>query len=234
MATAPAQEIEAFEERFREYVLRDHAPAGLDGLDELARRTNDRLLALSKDALELELSDALRNELRQYLLAALRTLNEIVHSSQADEQRRYAAETLVELEAVRHIFRDAIDHEPLRSTHPDGSAFLSRAGAADQITKWLPRLSRDEQAELLGIEARTLLRWKEMPDAPAPRPAELATELVGILRHSWTNEGVARWFQRSHPLLDGRTPAEVLAEDDPDWEQRLLNAARAGRAQTGT
>ena len=57
-------------------------------------------------------------------------------------------------------------------------------------------------------------------------------ELIGILRHSWTNEGVARWFGRAHPMLDDQTPLSVLDDDDPDWEVRLIDAARATRAQT--
>jgi uncharacterized protein (DUF2384 family) len=234
------KEIARFEDEFRRFVSsQNSAPIGLQSLRTLAVETSTRLLDLDEAEIELELSDGLRLEMRGYILNALRTLRQVPEASE-DEAIRLAAEALLELEATRHILRDAADHEPLRTGATAGSAMLSRADAARHMIEWLPRLSREQQAELLGVDPRSLARWREDADKPASWQAEMAVELVGIIRHSWTNEGVYRWFSRPHPQLDGRSPLDVLSMSDEDlradldWEGRLFDAARGGRAQLAT
>jgi uncharacterized protein (DUF2384 family) len=237
-AATSVQEIQGFEDQLRAYLSQqDSAPEGLESLRDLAVETRTRLLDLDAAEIELELNDALRLEIRGYILNAVRTLLRVPDAETEEQARRYAAEALVDLEATRHILRDAVDHEPLRTASHAGTPVLSRADAARHMTEWLPRLSREQQAELLGVDPRSLARWREDADKPAAWRAEMVVELAGIIRHSWTNEGVYRWFLRPHPFLDGRRPLEVLAMSDEelrssssDWEVLLTNAARGGRA----
>jgi hypothetical protein len=226
-------EITAFEDELQALITNDEAPTGATSLKERTAETRDRLLALSQEGIQLELDDELKTELFAYCLSTLHKLTEASGAAEDSEAgRQKVAEALVDLEALRHILRDGIDHEPLRTLDTGSRHVLSRADAARHVAEWLPRLNVDDQAVLLGLDPRGLRRWRGDEQTPATRHAELAVELAGILRHSWTDEGVLRWFSRSHPLLEGHAPNDVL--DDPDWERRLRDAARAARAQTAT
>lgn len=226
-------EISGFERELQRLVTRDDAPAGMSSLRERAAETRDRLLELSQEEIQLELSDELRTELLQYCLAALHKLNRAAQTQgDAEAALRQAAEALVDLEALRHILRDAVDHEPLRTLELGRHTALSRADAVRHVEQWLPRLTADERGALLGTDARSLRRWREDETTPATRHAELALEIAAVLRHSWTDEGVLRWFSREHPMLQGRRPDDVI--DDVDWEPALRDAARAARAMTAT
>jgi hypothetical protein len=58
-------------------------------------------------------------------------------------------------------------------------------------------------------------------------------QLISILRHNWTEEGVVAWFHRPRRDLGGRPPLAVLSSESFD-EDILLSAARAGRSQYAT
>lgn len=228
------RELGEFERDLQRMITSDDAPVGDRSLLDRVHETQGRLLELSQEDIELELSPELRTELLEYCLATVSKLFLAGRGGHDDEMaRRHVAEALLDLEAVRHILRDAIDHEPLR-TLPlgDREVALSRADAVRHAEQWLPRLGAEQRAELLGTDARTLRRWKESGEAPAPRRAELAVDLAAVLRHSWTDEGVLRWFSRPHPMLDGHAPDEVI--DDVEWERRIRDAARAARVLTAT
>ncbi len=241
-AAMSVEDIARFEDQLRAYVAQqDDAPAGLASLRDLAVETLTRLLDLDEAEIELELSDALRLEMRGYILNTVRALLRLPDAATDEQALRFAADALVNLEATRHILRDAVDHEPLRTAEHAGHPMLSRADAARHMTEWLPGLSREQQAELLGVDPRSLARWREQPDKPASWRTEIAVELVGIIRHSWTDEGVYRWFLRPHPFLDDRRPVDVLSmsekelqESHSDWEGRLIDAARGGRGQVAS
>lgn len=101
------------------------------------------------------------------------------------------------------------------------------------MTELLGSLSGQQIAELLGISPRTLTRWKAR-GRPANRRAAIATELTSILVHSWTEDGVYRWFHRPHPQLGSATPISLLNTGDPVHDERLLSAALGGRDQRAT
>lgn len=227
-------ELTEFERDLQRLITGDDAPVGdrslLDRIDETLRR----LLELSQADIQLELSETLRVELLQYCLTTVAKLDSAKRAGKDTEMaRRHVAEALLDMEAMRHIIRDAIDHEPLRTFEAGGGQYaLSRHDAVRHTEQWLPRLTAEQRAELLGTDARTLRRWKDADQAPAPRRAELAVDLAAVLRHSWTDEGVLRWFSRPHPMLDGQAPIDVI--DEIDWEPRLRDAARAARVLTAT
>ena len=235
IATQIAQ-ITDVEQEFRTYLsAREQAPQGVEALRQLAAKTSTKLLELDQDGIALELTETTRSESADYLLRALRTLHRLEMGQGAEEPADQLHSALLDLEAVRHVLRDAIDHEPLRTLGEGLAAKMSRADAAREVASWLPRLPRDQQAELLGIATKTLGRWQHDADHIAPWRAEVVVRLVGILRHSWTDEGTFRWFSRPHPSLGNQTPTQVLESDDPlVAEQRLLATAQAGRAQTAT
>lgn len=73
---------------------------------------------------------------------------------------------------------------------------------------------------LVGASAASLRRYaassRETPDVIAGRLHYLAL-LVAILRGSFNEFGIRRWFERPHPVLDGVSPASRLGGDfDPE------------------
>jgi len=81
----------------------------------------------------------------------------------------------------------------------------------------------DNLAALLNISASSLKRYEHgertTPDPIAARLHFLAL-VVGDLAGSYNDIGIRRWFQRKRTVLDGRTPAALLAGDwDPDDEE---------------
>ncbi len=65
------------------------------------------------------------------------------------------------------------------------------------------------------------------PDAVAQR-VHLLAQLVAVLRGSFNEFGIRRWFERPHPALGSRAPADVLGRDfDPADArvQAVMNAA---------
>lgn len=128
-------------------------------------------------------------------------------------------------ERVRHVIRDALD-EQVAGTDGDTAAVI------DELLQRLPDTNREEVAELLGVNRRTLARWAQQTGAPKRRLRTVA-RLVAILRHNWTEDGIVAWFHRPRRELDGRTPLAVLGEENFD-DQALITAARAGRSMYAT
>jgi hypothetical protein len=129
---------------------------------------------------------------------------------------------LVLLERIRHTVRDALD-EHVAGSRRDLGLVVS------DVDRWMPNTTRQEIAELFGVDRRTLPRWRGKATQPSRRVQTVA-QLIAILRHNWTEEGIVAWFHRPRRDLDGRAPLAVLADPDFD-EDVLISAARAGRSQ---
>lgn len=159
-------------------------------------------------------------EIRGDLLAIVQSVltHDTAHPFDSYEQ------TLLHLEAIRHVVRDVLDqHVP--GEH-DARAVI--AGLEDA----LGRVGRKELAQLLGTSERSIQRILASDEPVAPsRRLLLVARLVELLRRGWTEEGVMAWLARPRPALDGRAPLDVI--DDPEREQDVLALARAGRAQHG-
>ncbi|HEY7961524.1 MAG TPA: hypothetical protein VID29_06340 [Solirubrobacteraceae bacterium] len=130
---------------------------------------------------------------------------------------------LLNIEAMRHLLRDALDG------HVEGSE-EDTSTVVHQLRQWLPRASQPELAGLMGISTRQYQRWGQMRTEPTRR-AQIVARLIAILRRSWTDAGVVAWFYRPRPELDDKAPVDVL--DDTAYEQVLFRAVRQGRAQHG-
>jgi len=176
---------------------------------ELAARVNENIPP--------EFDTVAADEIRKRLLAML-TINfdELPSLDTADK-------FLVEMEALRHIFRDLLQEQP--------PVELRDAGHVVRLLEqWLPGVSVAQLAALLGLSERQLQRRRKEGGASTHR-AELVARLVAILRNAWTDEGVAAWFYRARRDLGGARPIDWL--DDATREPDLLVAARAGRVQGG-
>ena len=134
-------------------------------------------------------------------------------------------QTLLHLEAIRHVIRDALDQH-LPGEH-DARALIGG------LERALPRVGRRELARLLDTSERSLQRIlaSERPVEPGRRLL-LVARLVELLRRGWTPEGVVAWLERPRPALGGAAVLDVI--DDPSREQDVLALARSGRAQHGS
>lgn len=155
-------------------------------------------------------------EFRGLLLDSLRAM-------QDEEPLDAFDKLLLNIEAMRHLLRDALDG------HVEGSQ-EDIAAVVDQLHRWLPRVSQSELAGLMGVSTRQYQRWAAMHSEPNRR-AQMVARLIAILRRSWTEAGVVAWFHRPRRALDGKTPMEVL--DEVGYEQALFREVRQGRAQHG-
>lgn len=132
---------------------------------------------------------------------------------------------LINFERIRHVVRDALDE------HVNGVSGSS-GEILRELFERLPGVPQQEVAELVGVDRRTFLRWKESNRAPSRR-LRIVARLVAILRHNWTTDGIVAWFHRPRRDLGGKTPLSLLAASVID-EEPLISAARAGRSQYAT
>jgi hypothetical protein len=130
-------------------------------------------------------------------------------------------ELVLATERVRHVIRDALDEHVAGVTGDVGLVIA-------ELIRLLPTTTRASIADLVGVDRRTLARWAKQSGAP-PRRLRIVARVVAILRHNWSEDGIVSWFHRPRRDLDGRTPLEVLANDNFD-DEALLSAARAGRS----
>lgn len=191
----------------------------------LDRQTIDRLGVTARTAaqrvnecLPAQLDDRAAAEIRSRLIAML-TLD-IDETSSLGVADRF----LMEMEAVRHIVREVLDEQP-------PVELRDAANLVTLLESWLPRVTVAQLAKILGLSERALQRRRHGEGGEATHRMEVVARLVAILRHSWTDEGVAAWFHRPLSALGGARPIELL--EDPGRERDLLLAARSGRVQGG-
>lgn len=194
----------------------DVHPSFVDRFAETARRL-------------FELNDGLREEdFDPRVLAEFRgiVINAIKDVAEADPERPLDSidSLLIHAEQLRHLVRDAMDG------HVGGVGQNSKMVMAS-LREFLPSIRQVELAALLGRSQRQVERWATQEGPPARR-LELVAWIAALLRHSWTEEGVAAWFFRPRPDLEGKKPVDLL--DDASREDDLLKAARRGRAQHGS
>lgn len=131
---------------------------------------------------------------------------------------------LIDLEAIRHVFRDLLEEQRPESLRREAQELVAL------IEGWLPDVSVQDRADLLGFTPRQLQRRRH-DNAPATSREQLVARLIAILRGGWTDAGVMAWFRRPRAELHGAAPIDLLA--DPSQEPALLLSARAGRVQGG-
>ncbi len=178
--------------------------------------TTTRLVHMDDELHRADFDPEWLAEFRGLLLDSLRAM-------QNEEPLDAFDKLLLNVEALRHLLRDALDGHVERSEE-------DVAAVVQQLQQWLPRVSQPELAGLMGISTRQYQRWAQMHSEPTRR-AQIVARLIAILKRSWTDAGVVAWFYRPRPELSDKAPIDVL--DDPVFEQALFRAVRQGRAQHG-
>lgn len=191
-------------------------PSFLDRFDETSRR----LFALNDELHEEDFDPRMLAEFRGIIISAIKDV------SHADQTRPLDTidSLLVHAEQLRHLVRDALDGHV-------GGLGQSSQEVMESLREMLPSIRQVELAALLGRSQRQVQRWATQA-GPPPRRLELVARIAALLRHSWTEDGVVAWFFRPRRDLGGKKPVDLL--DSPDWEDRVLRAARRGRAQHGS
>jgi hypothetical protein len=186
--------------------------------DEGWQTVSDRLRGLRA---ELEPDDFDREQII-LLLDTLLEIRELLDRDGASADLEVYDQLLIRLERIRHVVRDALDE------HVNGMTGNVGLLLGD-LERWLPDIPDRIIAELVGVDRRTLSRWKGQPGMSPRRTLRVFARLVAILRHNWDEEGIIAWFGRPRRELQGRRPAALLA--DPNAEGLLVSAARSGRNQ---
>lgn len=210
-------EIDALKDAFVDAIQELQRTSEVDGsFGERWKQISSRLDAIQGDVYAPDFDKDQVVELYQSLLA----IKDLLNAGMPCDLDTCDA-LLVNIERIRHVVRDALDE------HVAGAP--SDVGLVMQdLERWLPHTPDRVLAELVGVDRRTLSRWKKQSGAPRRRLRVVAA-LVAILRHNWTEDGIVAWFSRPRRDLGGRAPRALL--DDPNNEPELVDAARAGRSQ---
>lgn len=196
--------------------------AAADALDaetlERMARTAKEAAARVNDRLPPKIDPHATDEIRRRLIGVL-TLD-VDRMTSLD----IADRLMVEMEAVRHVVRDILQEQPAIDVR-DAAQIVAL------LDGWLAGTTVAQRAELLGLSERQLQR-KRNTGGNATHRERLVVQLVAILRHAWTDQGVIAWFHRSRGDLADLAPIELL--DDASRERDLLLAARSGRVQGGS
>jgi uncharacterized protein (DUF2384 family) len=155
------------------------------------------------------------------LAGALLDIRDELDRDDALENLDVCDQLMILLERIRHVVRDALDE------HVNGASGDVGVVLAD-LERWLPRVPDRAIAALVGVDRRTLSRWRGQGGQPR-RNLRVFARVVAILRHNWDEEGIIAWFERPRRDLDGRRPSTLLG--DPNAEAELIAAARSGRNQ---
>lgn len=226
MAVIELRELETFNDVVDTWVHNvrialDEAPLATGEVLERWMATLKQLLQAIDHAVPPSLDPEHVAEIRGDLLAIVQSVLDHDAARPLDSYE----ETLLRLEAIRHVVRDALDqHVP---GEDDARALIKGLETA------LPRVTRRELGTLLDTSDRSIQRMlaSAEPVDPSARLLVIA-RLVTLLARGWTPEGVLAWFARPRRALGGDTP--LVALGDPAREREVLALARAGRAQHGS
>ncbi len=212
------QELEDLQRGFIEAVEHLRQAPEADGSyeerwEEIARRMKGL-----RDGIQAEDYD---KEQLATLAGTLLDIRDQLDRSDAPGNLDVCDQLMIMLERIRHVVRDALDE------HVSGIGGDVGIVIAD-LERWLPHIPDQTIADLVGVDRRTLSRWKTQGGQPR-RGLRVFARIVAILRHNWDEEGIIAWFGRPRRDLDGRRPATLIG--DPNAEDELISAARAGRNQ---
>ena len=102
--------------------------------------------------------------------------------------------------------------------------------AADFIFEALRGIGVTDLGRLLGVSTKTVNAWRT--GGPVTRNARRVVVLAQVLtylRASLTPAGLVMWFDAPRHQLHGRTPLELLDENEANARELLLSLARGAR-----
>lgn len=138
-----------------------------------------------------------------------------------DERGEVELATMKMRDVVRRIGR-RLEHNVLDDPN----------SAAQSIFATLPSIGVGELSRLLGVSTKTVNTWKG--GGPVTRNAErvvVLAQLLTYLRSSMTPVGLVMWFDAPRHQLGGRTPLELLDENEAAAREALVSLARGSRGQ---
>lgn len=98
-------------------------------------------------------------------------------------------------------------------------ALRSSPRPASEIASLAAVFGHPRLGQLLAVSEPSLRRYaagtRVVPDPVAER-IHFLVQLVAVLRGSFNEFGIRRWFERPHPALHGQAPAVLLRGLDPD------------------
>lgn len=182
------------------------------------QRLEDAVLDLS-NALPEGTEDYDARKLLEFLIEVRRAISADADAIDADGEVELATLRMrdVALRIRRRLEHDSLD-DP-RAAARFVFTTLAGAGVGD--------LSR-----LLGVSTKTVNTWKL--GGPVTRNAGrvvVLAQLLTYLRSSMTPVGLVMWFDAPRHQLGGRTPLELLDEDEASAREALLSLARGARGQ---
>jgi uncharacterized protein (DUF2384 family) len=193
------------------------APEAGDSFEERWDEIAQRLKDLRYD---IEAEDYDREQLAT-LTSALLDIRDQLDRGDAAWNLDVCDQLMIRLERIRHVVRDALD-EHVNGVSGDVGVVM------EDLDRWLEHVPDQTIATFIGVDRRTLSRWRNQTGQPR-RNLRLFARLVAILRHNWDEEGIVAWFERPRRELGGRRPAALV--NDPNAELDLIDAARSGRNQ---
>jgi uncharacterized protein (DUF2384 family) len=106
---------------------------------------------------------------------------------------------------------------------------------ASAALDWVEReleLTDPEIGQALGVDRKTVSRWRKRESAPAPeqrKRMEKLTQLKWFLENAFrTPEIGKRWLHQAVPALKGRTPISLLTEGNIDGVLGVLATHTSG------
>jgi hypothetical protein len=216
------RKVEELQDGFREAVehLRK-APEADDSLEQRWQEIAQRMKDLRE---EIRAEDYDKDQLAT-LATAMLDIRDLLDEANPGGNLDLCDELMIRLERIRHVVRDALDE------HVSG-AYSDVGLVMGDLDRALPHVPDRTIAALVGVDRRTITRWRGDHGGQPKRNLRVFARLVAILRHSWDEEGIIAWFDRPRRDLGGRKPATLI--DEPNAEEELIAAARSGRSQYGT
>lgn len=104
--------------------------------------------------------------------------------------------------------------------------------AADSVFATLRNVGVGDLSRLLGVSTKTVNAWRA--GRPVTRNADrvvVLAQLLTYLRASMTPGGLVMWFDAPRHQLGGRTPLELLSENEATAREVLVSLARGARGQ---
>ncbi|WP_259315192.1 hypothetical protein [Capillimicrobium parvum] len=104
--------------------------------------------------------------------------------------------------------------------------------AARSVFTTLRSVGVGDLSRLLGVSTKTINTWKA--GGPVTRKADrvvVLAQLLTYLRSSMTPTGLVMWFDAPRHQLGGRTPLQLLDENEAAARETLVALARGARGQ---
>lgn len=207
--------------------LKQQQPKGQEGTQaadhcrEWYRRVEDSVLDLS-NALPQGVEDYDARKLLEFMVELRRLIEADPEAHDPSGEMEIA--TMRMADVVRRIQRRL-----LRQHLDDPGA------AVEFILGVLANVSVTEVARLLGVSTKTIGSWRHgaqvRPSSGRARRVLLVGQLLSYLRDSMTPHGLVMWFDAERDQLGGRTPLQVMQDDEAAAYGMLTGLARGSRGQ---